>query len=187
MKKAELEKEWLASSATTAFMGALFVAYGWHISDGTINLPFNVTSPGLPDWVYFALGSLLSVLAFVLLTASMAPVVRPWVVRAGHYFAPILGLLALVAFALSWAAASPTLQEINRWWSEVLYWGGPAFLLLLALRFIFSGGYKAKSNNDEPKVAEEPSLRTALFVGGLVLFLLILGRISSGQSPKDGD
>ena len=194
MKKAELKKEWLTSNAITAFAGALFVAYGWHISDDTIKLPFNLTLPGLPDCVYFALGSLLFVLAFVLLSGSIVPALRPWAFRTGSSFSPIFGLLAWVAFTLGWVSVIPVLQEVNQWWSEVLYWGGFAFLLFLALRLIFlavqlffSGSYRSKSDDDDPKLTEGPSLRAALFVSGFVLFICILGRISSGQSPEEDD
>lgn len=38
MKKAELKKEWLASSAITAFSGALVVASGSQIQNRTIEL-----------------------------------------------------------------------------------------------------------------------------------------------------
>ena len=118
MKKAEVEKEWLTSNAITAFAGALFVAYGWHISDDTIKLPFNLTLPGLPDCVYFALGSLLFVLAFVLLSGSIVPALRPWAFRTGSSFSPIFGLLAWVAFTLGWVSVIPVLQEINQLWSK---------------------------------------------------------------------
>lgn len=194
MKKEELKAEWLAGSATTAFIGALFVAYGWHLSDGTIKLPFNVTISAFPDWVYFALGSLLLTLAFVLLTASMARAVPPWAFHTGRYFAPILGLVAWVAFTLSWISLATDLLVSNQWWSVVLYWGGIAFLLLLALRLFFtvvrlsfSGKHRPESSEGEPKMKEAQSLRAALFVGGLALFLFFLGRTFIGKSPEDAN
>lgn len=141
----------------------------------------------MPDWVYSVFGPLLVLLAFMLLAASMVPILRPLALHVGNFSLPVLGLLVWFAFALSWISAIPVLQEIDKWWSEVLYWGGLAFLLILAIRPFFSENYRSKSDDDEPKVTEEPSLRAALFVGGFVLFLFILGRIPSGRLPEGGD
>ena len=79
MNEAGLKEDWLAGNAVVAFVGALLVAQSWQTSDGTLRLPFNVTSDGrsrrLP----------------ARLVARPRPTLRCWAFRITRLWSPILG------------------------------------------------------------------------------------------------
>ena len=130
-----LKEDSLAGNAVVAFMSALLLAWSWEPSGGVIELPFNLTIPGLHNAVYFAIAALLFVSSFALALASMVGGLRSRAVCAIRPFSPFLAFFVWVAFIMGWLEAVSELPT-DQWWSLVLFFGGFPFFLFLFWRFM---------------------------------------------------
>ena len=189
MKKAELKKHWLASNAVVVFIGVLLVARSW-VSGGTIDL-LSICTVTLPGWVF-----LLIVVFLLLLSAAFALATKiRWLQRrmfcTARYSSLVLGFVIYVAFLLDWFGALAELGDNKLLLYLILFSGAVMFLFiifnLVLPRFTSREPNRPKSHEDGLKAPCAASLRGIILVGGFVLFLFILGRISSGRPPEGGD
>ena len=132
-KLSDLKEGWLAGNAAVAFVGALLVAQSYNLSDGSYELPFNVTVPAFHEYVYISLASLLLISSVVLAVASIVSSCRGRAVRVSRPFEPLMGLLIWVAYTVSWLEAISNLPA-DQWWRPVLVFVGFAFFLFLGYR-----------------------------------------------------
>ncbi len=130
----DLKMEWLVSNAVVAFIGALMVGQAWQRSDGRVEL-FGLSIPDFSGVVQIAFIFFLFTLSFVFAVASLIPNLRSWSIGQGKGFSMMLGVIAWVAFIISWLTAFPSLPD-DQWWKQVLLWGGVVMFFFIPLQTI---------------------------------------------------
>ena len=151
-----LKKDWLASNAVIAFLGALMLAQTWRPAGDGYELPFNIPGRVFPDPMSFIIAAVLFLSSFLLATASVIPMrlVPHWVVSGVSAFSVVLDLFVWAAFLQSWFSVLSELPD-DQWWAHAFAWGGLVMFIFLAFRF-FAGVVRlvAKSN---PEPESKPS------------------------------
>ena len=139
MNEVELRKDWLASNAVVAFVGALLLAQSWQMSEGTVKLLFMFTVPDYTGLVIFIIIAGLFILSLFLALAAVVPVswLKSWALSAVTHLSPTLGLLTWFSFTIGLISAVPDLP-LDQWWSVFLILGGFVLWLFLLYR-IFAG------------------------------------------------
>ena len=134
MTSSEYKEEWLFSNALVAFVGALMLTQQWQVSGGAVSFYFFE----VPEFAGFAIFLIISgffVLAFFLAVASVIPVLRNVALLIGKKVSFALDFVVWIGFTLSWAAAITDLP-IDRWWAEMLLWGGLALIAFMLVKMV---------------------------------------------------
>ena len=142
MNDTGLKKDWLASNAVVAFLGALMLAQTWRPTGDSYELPFSLTVPAFPDPMSFAIAAFLFVSSFFLVVASIIPIrlVPHWVIPVVRTFSVVLDFVVWLAFMQSWLSIVSELPD-DQWWAYVLAWGGLVMFIFLTFRLL-SGGFR---------------------------------------------
>ena len=135
MNESELRKDWLASNAVVAFVGALLLAQSWQMSEGTVKLLFIFTVPDYTGLVIFIVIAGLFILSLFLALATVVPVsfLQCWAINLGKDLSQTLGYLSLFAFLVGFFSAIPDLP-LDQWWSWFLIVGGFVLFIFLGYR-----------------------------------------------------
>ncbi len=149
MNTTDMEKDWLAGNAVVAFVGALLLGQSWRMPEGPVKLPFIFA---IPDYRALLIIGLF-VLSLALALASLVVPLRRWALDAVPAFSPLLWLLILAAFILSWASAF-TRMPSDQWWSQVLLVGSIGMFLFIFYRMLY-GAYRSAFGS-KPKTDSQP-------------------------------
>ena len=148
MNKPKNQAEWLAGNAVTAFVGALLMALALQLKVDEREVSFIVKIPAIPDFVIFAIAAFLLVSAFALGLASIAPIIQSWTFRLFSHLVPLMWLIVLTAFTMSWLSVyievreDPFLQPVTLWGGFLMF----IFISYTSIRFTWLRLYKSKPN-----------------------------------------
>ena len=136
---AELKQERLANNAVVAFLGALLMGQSWRLwegSKGTTELLSVFTVPDITGYVVFTITAVLFIWSLFLALASIVEPLQGWGFRTILACSPVLGLIVLAAFILSWV---PLVSQLpgDQWWSQFLFWGGVPMFFFLQYRIAY--------------------------------------------------
>ena len=133
----ELKEDWLTGNAVVALLGALLVGQSWtrilEGSESTIELFFLFTIPNYTAFILLVLIFGLFGLSLFLALASIVPSIRHSGLRMVRVASPMLALIILASFVLSWLSSSSELPS-DQWWSLVLFLGGAGMFLFVGFR-----------------------------------------------------
>ena len=137
MNEVELRKDWLASNAVVAFVGAFLLAKSWQMSEGTVKLLFIFTVPNYTGLVIFIIIAGLFILSLFLALSTAVPVrgLQCWAIKLGKDLSQILGFLTVVGFFVGLTSEIRNLP-LDQWWSWFLIVGGFVLSLFLVYRMV---------------------------------------------------
>ena len=135
MNNTALRKDWLASNAVIAFMGALLLGQSWQMSEGTVKLLFVFTVQDYTAFVILAIIAGLFVLSMFWALAAVVPVgwLHRWAICSVTGLSSLLGFFVLISFFLGLISAIPDLP-LEQWWSWFLIVGGFVLFFVLLYR-----------------------------------------------------
>ncbi len=167
MKKSELKKDWLASSAVIAFAGVLLTAQFLQLPDTNREESSDWFRFSVPTVLILGLGAFLYVSSVFLAAASVIPSLRAYAIKKIPCLSPWLGLLALYTFTAAWISEFSKVPHED-WWREYLFYGGLGMFLFIlftitrkplyeTFRQIIRPKPKQDAKSDVPSVGEPPT------------------------------
>ena len=134
MTSAEYKEDWLFSNALVAFVGALMLTQQWQVSGGTLRF-YVIEVPAFAGFAIFLTIAAFFVLSLFLAVASVIPVLRNVALLIGKKVSFALDFIVWIGFILSWASAITQLS-LDRWWAELLLWGGLALIVFMLVKMV---------------------------------------------------
>ncbi|MCY4654201.1 MAG: hypothetical protein OXC95_13680 [Dehalococcoidia bacterium] len=184
MSKSELEKEWLFGNSIISLVGAFLWGTAWRPSSGEYTYPIiNVSVSTDLDIIFVPIGAFLIFAALFFAFTSVAPYLRNCASTLAIYCSPVLKILTLAGFIVTWGAAAVELPE-DQWWTEYLMIVGILFLPIILLKmFQDFHRWSSRDSSDSSKSAdteisgEEPR-SGGLLLGSTIMAVFILIGVS---------
>ena len=157
----ELKNDWLADNAAVALLGALLIGQSWpRLLEGSGNTLELLLLFEVPDYTATVLTVLilgLFCLSIFLAVTSVALCIRHLGLRLARYTSPILTLILLASFTLSWITSSSQLPN-DQWWSSPLFLGGMGMFLFIGFRRVGTSLFRFLCRNTRRPTLTEPNV-----------------------------